>query len=78
MLIKVALGLLLGFGVGFFCAWIGIPSPAPPVLPGALVVLAMTVGYVAVGRVASWREYTTKQLCGGPSGRPPSDDRGTS
>lgn len=70
---KILLGLVLGFGIGFFCGWMGIPSPAPPVLPGALLVLAMTVGFLLADRIAKHRVSTTKHLCGGPTGKPYSD-----
>jgi XapX domain-containing protein len=48
--IKVVLGLLLGLGIGALCRFLAIPSPAPPVLPGALLVVAMTLGYIAADR----------------------------
>lgn len=69
-MIKIALGLALGFIIGFFCRWIGVPVPAPPVLPGALLVLAMTIGFVVADRIARHRISTTKHLCGGPTGKP--------
>jgi XapX domain-containing protein len=65
--IKVALGLLLGVGVGAVCRALNIPSPAPPVLTGALLVLSMTLGYIAMDRWCS-RAATNKQLCAGPDG----------
>ena len=40
---KSAIGLVLAFAVGFACRAFGIPSPAPPVILGALLVMAMTV-----------------------------------
>ena len=40
---KSAIGLALAFAVGFICRAFGIPSPAPPVILGALLVMAMTV-----------------------------------
>jgi XapX domain-containing protein len=43
---KFTVGLLLGFAIGLGCCWAGIPSPAPPVLVGALLVFSMTLGYV--------------------------------
>jgi XapX domain-containing protein len=67
-MMKIILGLFLGFGIGFFCSWMGIPSPAPPVLPGALLVLAMTIGYLLADRIAKHRINSTKHLCGGPTG----------
>ena len=48
---KFALGFVLALCIGFGCRWLGIPSPAPPVLVGALLVLAMTFGWVAVDRL---------------------------
>lgn len=42
-LLGSALGLLIGFG----CRWFDIPLPAPPRLVGALLVVAMTLGFVA-------------------------------
>ena len=47
---RVAVGLLLAFGVGFACRALGIPSPAPPLMIGALLALSMTAGYRAADR----------------------------
>lgn len=69
-MIKIVLGLALGFVIGFFCRWIGVPVPAPPVLPGALLVLAMTVGFVIADGIAKHRASSTRHLCGGPTGKP--------
>lgn len=41
-LIAVALALLIGAA----CRWFEIPVPAPPRLFGALLILAVTLGYV--------------------------------
>jgi XapX domain-containing protein len=72
---KVALGLLLGLGIGALCRLLAIPSPAPPVLPGALLVVAMTLGYIAADRWLSRRQALHAHLCGGPDGRAPSAAR---
>ena len=74
---KIFLGLILAFGIGFFCRYSGVPVPAPPVLPGALLVLAMTVGFVIANRIAEYRLNSTKHLCGGPTGQLPSLDSHT-
>jgi XapX domain-containing protein len=66
---KVALGLLLAVAIGIACRLAGIPLPAPPVLIGALLVLAMTLGYVMTDRLATHREAKSKPLCSGPSGQ---------
>src|SRR5579863_4303803 len=47
---KSMIGIVLAFALGFSCRAFGIPSPAPPVILGALLVMAMTVGYIAVDR----------------------------
>ena len=43
---KAVIGLALAFALGFACRAFGIPSPAPPVIMGALFVVAMTAGYI--------------------------------
>lgn len=67
---KVALGLLLGLGIGAICRWFDIPSPAPPVLAGAGLVVAMTLGYSAVDRWLRGDTAEHRANCGGPDGLP--------
>lgn len=69
---KIVIGLLLGASIGIVCRLAGIPLPAPPVLVGALLVLAMTSGYILVDRFADACESRHRDLCGGPTGEPPS------
>lgn len=64
---KSVIGLVLAFALGFACRAFGIPSPAPPLILGALLVLTMTVGYIAVDRYAM-SPAQHKPDCGGPSG----------
>jgi len=45
---KVLLGLLIGFVLGATCRWLDIPVPSPPKLLGALLVVATTLGYMAM------------------------------
>jgi len=40
------IGLILGLVIGAGCRFFDIPSPAPPRLIGACLLLAMTVGFV--------------------------------
>ena len=68
MNIKVILGFALAFMIGVVCRLSGVPLPAPPVLIGALLVVAMTTGYILVDRYASNRADTQKANCGGPTG----------
>jgi XapX domain-containing protein len=72
---KVVLGLLLGLAVGAVCRYLVIPLPAPPVLTGALLVVAMTLGYIAADRWLCRRQALHAHLCGGPDGRAPSAAR---
>jgi XapX domain-containing protein len=47
---KSMIGIVLAFALGFACRAFGIPSPAPPLILGALLVMMMTIGYIAVDR----------------------------
>ncbi len=76
-MVKIVLGLLLGVAVGAGCRWFDIPVPSPPRLVGALLVVAMSAGYVATDKLVAAkftarREATNRDLCGGPTGTPPS------
>lgn len=68
---KILIGLVLSFLIGAGCRYFDIPVASPPVIPGALLVLAMTLGYTAMGRLVSKdRVATTQSMCGGPTGLP--------
>ena len=67
VVVKSLCGLVLAFAIGFACRAFGIPSPAPPVILGALLVVAMTVGYLLVDRIMN-RPAVHSVDCGGPSG----------
>ena len=64
---KSVIGLVLAFALGFACRAFGIPSPAPPLILGALLVMTMTIGYIAVDRYAMSPAQHAPD-CGGPSG----------
>lgn len=64
---KSTIGIVLAFALGFACRAFGIPSPAPPLILGALLVMTMTIGYILVdGWVASPARHAAD--CAGPSG----------
>lgn len=71
---KIVIGLLLGASIGVICRLADIPLPAPPVLVGALLVLAMTSGYILVDRFTAACEARHRDLCGGPTGEPGSGE----
>ena len=50
-MMKSLLGIILGLLIGAGCRWFDVPVPSPPKLLGALLVVAMTVGYMATDRV---------------------------
>ena len=67
---KLFIGVVISFAVGVGCRVFDIPVPSPPVLPGALLVVAMTFGYSGADRFLSRTAHiaTNKHLCGGPTG----------
>lgn len=65
---KVVLGFVIAFLIGVACRLAALPLPAPPVLIGALLVVAMSTGYVLTDRFAAHREARHRALCAGPSG----------
>ncbi|MFZ5556140.1 MAG: DUF1427 family protein [Pseudomonadota bacterium] len=50
-MIESAVGLGLGLAIGVGCRVLDIPLPAPPRLVGALLVVAMTLGFVGADRL---------------------------
>ncbi len=52
---KLALALVLALLIGAACRYFEIPVPAPPRLQGALLILAITLGYMAVDRALDRR-----------------------
>jgi len=65
---RVFVGLLIALAIGVICRIASLPLPAPPVFVGALLVVAMTLGYLAVDRWTTVREARHRDLCGGPTG----------
>ncbi len=63
-MMKALIGLVLGLMVGAGCRFFDIPSPAPPRLIGAGLLVAMTVGFLA----ASWIGPVGKFLSSWSSG----------
>jgi XapX domain-containing protein len=70
---KIIAGLILGLLIGAACRWFDVPVPSPPKLVGALLVVAMTIGYMGTDRIIASKfvtkgRVTTQDLCGGPTG----------
>ena len=72
VVMKIGIGIVLSFLIGAGCRYFDIPAASPPVIPGALLVLAMTLGYSSMDRLKNRRERvaTTKEVSGGPTGLP--------
>jgi XapX domain-containing protein len=71
---KLALGCAISLAIGAMCRWVD-PLPSPPKIQGALLVVAMTLGYLATDwviarEIPSRGPATTQSLCGGPTGVP--------
>lgn len=48
---KLLIGAVLAFLIGAGCRFFDIPAPAPPALQGALLVVAMTFGYILTDKL---------------------------
>ena len=44
-------GIGLGLAIGGGCRWLDLPLPAPPKIVGALLVVAMTAGFVITDHI---------------------------
>lgn len=61
-MIKSAAGIALGLLIGAGCRWLDVPVPAPPKFIGAVLVVAMTVGYLGADKLMSHRVVTTASV----------------
>lgn len=52
---KIAISLLIGLAIGAGCRWFDIPVPSPPTIVGVLLILSITVGYIAADTVLAGR-----------------------
>ena len=55
---KTIVGILLGLLIGAGCRWFDVPVPSPPKLLGALLVVAMTIGYMATDKLLAVKVKT--------------------
>lgn len=47
----LGLALALGLSIGLGCRWFDLPLPAPPRIVGALLVVAMTLGFMGMDMI---------------------------
>jgi XapX domain-containing protein len=70
---KIAIGCVVATCIGSACRWFDVPLPSPTRLQGALLVVAMTLGYFGTDwfiakAILGNGSATTAPLCGGPTG----------
>ena len=58
----MAIGLTLGFLIGVACRWFDVPSPSPPTLLGACLVVSMTLGYLTADRIMAAGSGATRSV----------------
>ena len=72
-MVKIIAGVILCLVIGAGCRWFGIPLPGPPTLVGALLIVSITVGYMATDKLIATNFLAkgpalTRDMCGGPTG----------
>lgn len=50
-MLKLAIGFIIAITIGVACRYFKLPIPAPPTLYGVLLILAITLGYIAADKV---------------------------
>jgi XapX domain-containing protein len=48
---KILIAFIVAFGIGAGSRWTGVPSLAPQAIVGALLIVAMSTGYVSADRL---------------------------
>lgn len=68
-MIKTTIALITAFLIGAACRWFDVPVPAPPKLLGALLVLAMTLGYLVTDGLIGQRAEQVQSVNTEANGR---------
>ncbi len=68
---KIAIALVVAFAVGFLCRYFELPVPAPPALPGALIVMATTIGFLVGDAVFGPQKRVESTQVVAPSSKDP-------
>lgn len=77
---KLLIGIVVSLLVGAGCRLFDIPAPSPSAIPGAILVIATTLGYTSVDKFLERTGQVAKNIqnCGGPSGTIVNQGRTTS
>jgi XapX domain-containing protein len=68
--VKNLIAILLALLIGAACRWFEIPVPAPPRLFGALLILAVTVGYLLTDVAITRRTPPAAEVSAPPAQSP--------
>lgn len=55
-MLEGVIGIVMGLAIGAACRGFDVPLPAPPRLAGALLVVAMTLGYLVTDGICQWTQ----------------------
>ena len=59
----------MGLSIGVFCRWFDVPVPSPPKLIGALLVVAMTVGYITTDKLLAAKSGGARKSASRPKAK---------
>jgi len=61
---RILIAFVLSFSIGAASRWTGVPSLAPQAIVGALLIVAMSTGWVTVDRVMAKKQPAAVALVG--------------
>ena len=50
-MIKMTIGIIIALLIGAACRYFKLPVPAPPTIYGVLLIMAITLGYIAADQI---------------------------
>ena len=61
---RILIAFVLSFSIGAASRWTGVPSLAPQAIVGALLIVAMSTGWLTVDRVMAKKQPAAVALVG--------------
>jgi len=61
---RILIAFVLSFSIGAASRWTGVPSLAPQAIVGALLIVAMSTGWLTVDRVLAKKQPAAVALVG--------------
>ena len=68
---RILIAFIVAFGIGAASRWTGVPSLAPQAIVGALLIVAMSAGYVSADRLLKRTSTPSVAVSLNTDGRPP-------